>query len=113
MSWTYFAIAAVAYLLGSIPFGFLLVLAFRRQDIRAFGSGNIGATNVARSGSKALGIATLALDAVKGFLAVIISLRLNAMHHTEVSYTTGGQIVHVLSFPDLSIAIALAATFAI
>ena len=56
---------SLAYLLGSIPFGYLLVRFFRKQDIRAIGSGNIGATNVARSGAKGLGILTLILDAPK------------------------------------------------
>ena len=60
----------LAYLLGSIPFGYLLVKFFRHEDIRATGSGNIGATNVARSGSKGLAIATLLLDLGKAFLAV-------------------------------------------
>ena len=60
----------VSYLLGSIPFGYLLVRLFRRQDIRTTGSGNIGATNVARTGSKGLAIATLLLDALKGYAAV-------------------------------------------
>jgi acyl phosphate:glycerol-3-phosphate acyltransferase len=63
----------LAYLLGSIPFGFLLVKIFRKQDIRATGSGNIGATNVARSGAKGLGITTLLLDCGKAFLAVKIA----------------------------------------
>ena len=62
----YLTIAAVAYLLGSIPFGFLLVKAFHGQDIRLSGSGNIGATNVARSGAKGLGALTLVLDMLKG-----------------------------------------------
>jgi len=66
----YLIVAAVAYLLGSIPFGYLLVRIFRGEDIRQTGSGNIGATNVVRSGAKGLGIATLALDAIKGALAV-------------------------------------------
>ena len=52
----------VAYLLGSIPFGYLLVRFVRHEDIRTTGSGNIGATNVLRSGAKGLGIATLLLD---------------------------------------------------
>jgi len=65
----YIATAVLAYLLGSIPFGYILVRAFRGQDIRDSGSGNIGATNVARS-SPALGALTLLLDAVKGLLAV-------------------------------------------
>jgi len=64
---------AIAYLLGSIPFGYLLVRIFRHEDVRSIGSGNIGATNVARSGAKGLGIATLILDALKGFTAVIIA----------------------------------------
>src|ERR1700739_3100404 len=63
----------LAYLLGSIPFGYLLVKTFRHQDIRATGSGNIGATNVARSGAKGLGIATLLLDCGKAYLAVKIA----------------------------------------
>ena len=63
----------LAYLLGSIPFGYILVKLFLHQDIRATGSGNIGATNVARSGAKGLGIATLLLDLGKAFLAVKIA----------------------------------------
>lgn len=66
------SILALAYLLGSIPFGYLLVRFFRHEDIRATGSGNIGATNVAREG-KALGLATLALDLAKGLAAVLIA----------------------------------------
>jgi len=65
----YLATAVIAYLLGSIPFGYILVRIFRGQDVRESGSGNIGATNVARS-SPALGALTLLLDATKGFLAV-------------------------------------------
>ena len=66
-------ILAIAYLLGSIPFGYLLVRILRKEDIRATGSGNIGATNVARSGAKGLGILTLLLDLLKGFAAVKIA----------------------------------------
>jgi len=64
---------SVAYLLGSIPFGYLLVKVFRKEDIRARGSGNIGATNVARSGSKGLGVATLLLDLGKAYAAVVVA----------------------------------------
>lgn len=67
---------ALAYLLGSIPFGYLLVRIFLKQDVRTQGSGNIGATNVARSGAKGLGLATLLLDAAKGLAAVEIALHL-------------------------------------
>ena len=60
----------LGYLLGSIPFGYLLVRATGGGDIRQMGSGNIGATNVARTSGWAVGVATLVLDAAKGFLAV-------------------------------------------
>ena len=63
-------IAIAAYLLGSIPTGYLLYRIFRRQDIRSMGSGNIGATNVMRAGGKGLGAATFALDVLKGCAAV-------------------------------------------
>jgi acyl phosphate:glycerol-3-phosphate acyltransferase len=69
----YIIVAVVAYLLGSIPFGYLLVRIFRGEDVRLTGSGNIGATNVARTGAKGLGIATLVLDALKGALAVALA----------------------------------------
>jgi glycerol-3-phosphate acyltransferase PlsY len=66
-------IALVSYLLGSIPFGYLLVRIFRSQDIRKIGSGNIGATNVIRSGARGLGAATFLLDSLKGFVAVAMA----------------------------------------
>jgi glycerol-3-phosphate acyltransferase PlsY len=77
---------SIAYLLGSIPFGYLLVRIFRKQDIRATGSGNIGATNVARSGAKGLGILTLVLDALKGFVAVFIAQRIAAPYGFPQAY---------------------------
>ncbi len=64
----------LGYLLGSIPFGFLLTKYVTGTDIRQTGSGNIGATNVLRSGRKGLAAATLLLDAFKGWLAVIIAM---------------------------------------
>jgi glycerol-3-phosphate acyltransferase PlsY len=63
-------IAVASYLLGSIPTGYLLIRFFRGEDIRSFGSGNIGATNVLRSGGKGLGAATFALDVLKGAASV-------------------------------------------
>jgi glycerol-3-phosphate acyltransferase PlsY len=69
----YFIAGIIAYLLGSIPFGYVLVKLFRGEDVRGTGSGNIGATNVARTGSKGLAIATLALDTLKGMLAVALA----------------------------------------
>ncbi len=67
-----FFTAAFSYLLGSIPFGLILLRIFRGQDVRLTGSGNIGATNVARS-SLALGITTLVLDSLKGLAAVALT----------------------------------------
>src|SRR3954464_2099237 len=69
-----YAVAALAfgYLLGSIPFGLLLTKIAGTQDIRGIGSGNIGATNVLRTGGKGLAAATLVGDALKGTLAVLV-----------------------------------------
>lgn len=96
----YIIVAVIAYLLGSIPFGYILVRLFRKQDVRTIGSGNIGATNVARSGAKGLGIVTLILDAAKGFVAVF---------YTSVIYIDIGW-----KYPaERNIALAVAAIFAI
>ena len=70
-------IAAASYLLGSIPFGYLLVRIFRGEDVRQSGSGNIGATNVSRK-SPVLGALTLLLDALKGSAAVVLAFTLSA-----------------------------------
>jgi glycerol-3-phosphate acyltransferase PlsY len=69
---------AFGYLLGSIPFGLLLTRAAGGPDIRAIGSGNIGATNVLRTGNKALAAATLLCDMLKGTLAVLAAARYGA-----------------------------------
>ena len=69
--------AAIAYVLGAIPFGYLLVKWTTGRDVRAGGSGNIGATNVLRTTGRAAGIATLLLDIGKGYLAVWIAGRLS------------------------------------
>jgi glycerol-3-phosphate acyltransferase PlsY len=68
-------IPVVAYLLGSIPFGLLIVKALGGPDIREIGSGNIGAANVARNAGKLAGILTLVFDAAKGYLAVWLASR--------------------------------------
>jgi glycerol-3-phosphate acyltransferase PlsY len=70
-------VAAIAYLLGAIPFGYLLVKWTTGADVRAAGSGNIGATNVLRTTGRAAGVATLLLDIGKGYLAVWIAGRLS------------------------------------
>ena len=88
---TFFLTASFSYLLGSIPFGYILLRIFRGQDVRQTGSGNIGATNVARS-SPMLGILTLLLDALKGAAAVAVTRAL---------------------FPDQMMLAAIAALFAI
>ena len=66
-----FIIIFCSYLIGSIPFGFLLTKFFLKKDIRDIGSGNIGATNVLRTGNKAIGYSTLSLDMLKAVLPVI------------------------------------------
>ena len=80
----YLIVGVVAYLLGSIPFGLILVRIFRKQDIRQQGSGNIGATNVIRSGGKGLGAVTFLLDAAKGYLAVLLAWQVGLhVHQTQ------------------------------
>jgi len=97
-------IAAAGYLLGSIPFGYLLVRVFRGEDVRRSGSGNIGATNVGRK-SPALGVLTLILDALKGTAAVAIA----------VEASGAGLPLHTAHSAASAVAIraALAALFAV
>jgi len=66
-----FIISLVSYLIGSIPFGFLLTKIFLNKDIRNFGSGNIGATNALRTGNKKIGFSTLILDILKAAITII------------------------------------------
>ena len=65
------AIGAVSYLMGSIPFGFILTKLFLNKDIREIGSGNVGATNALRTGNKFVGYSTLILDIAKAIIPVI------------------------------------------
>jgi glycerol-3-phosphate acyltransferase PlsY len=83
----YLITAAVSYLLGSIPFGYLVVRIFKGEDVRTTGSGNIGATNVARK-SPALGLATLLLDAAKGLAAVLVARVVFSGPHQQLIMTT-------------------------
>ena len=66
-------VAVYSYLLGSIPFGLVLTKIFLKKDIREIGSGNIGTTNVLRTGKKSLAVATLVLDLLKGYLSLAIT----------------------------------------
>ena len=68
----YILVFFFSYLSGSIPFGLILTKFFGSKDLRKIGSGNIGATNVLRTGNKYLALATLILDAIKGFIPVVI-----------------------------------------
>jgi glycerol-3-phosphate acyltransferase PlsY len=78
--------AALGYLLGSIPFGLVLTRAAGLGDVRRIGSGSIGATNVLRTGRKGLAAGTLLLDALKGFVAVLLARRLGG---TEAGLVAG------------------------
>ena len=66
-----FLIGIISYLMGSVPFGFILTKIFLKKDIREIGSGNIGATNALRTGNKAIGYSTLVLDIMKAVAPVI------------------------------------------
>jgi len=87
------AAAVFGYLLGSIPFGLLLTRAAGLGDVRKIGSGNIGATNVLRTGNKKLAAATLLLDALKGTVAVIIAARWS--HDAALAAGLGAFIGHL------------------
>lgn len=107
-------IAAISYLLGSIPFGYLLVRLFRGEDVRLTGSGNIGATNVSRK-SPALGVMTLLLDALKGSCAVAIGIRasLPLFDRISISQIPSWLDFLPLSSSDLAVGAATAALFAV
>ena len=77
-------VALYSYFLGSIPFGLLLTKIFLQKDIRKVGSGNIGTTNVLRTGNKSLAAVTLALDLLKGYVSVYITL---SYYESFVSYS--------------------------
>ena len=70
-------VALYSYLMGSLPFGLILTKIFLQKDIRKVGSGNIGTTNVLRTGNKFLAVATLILDLLKGYLSIFITLSFN------------------------------------
>ena len=82
------AVAALGYLLGSIPFGLLLTRLAGLGDIRDIGSGNIGATNVLRTGNRWVAAGTLIGDAGKGAIAVLLAARLGAITGTDIGWMT-------------------------
>lgn len=104
----YFIVAVIAYLLGSIPFGYILLRVFKGEDVRQHGSGNIGATNVARK-APGLGIATLVLDAAKGSAAVLMAKATSDL--MRPSEWGGG--AGLWRQPDPYVLMAIAAMFAI
>ncbi len=93
---TTIVLALLGYLIGSIPFGLLLTRAAGLGDIRQIGSGNIGATNVLRTGNKGLAAATLLLDGLKGAVAVLIAAWLGE-HDAVLWAGTGAVLGH--AFP--------------
>ena len=80
----YLIVGITSYLMGSIPFGFILTKIFLKKDIREIGSGNIGATNALRTGNKLVGYTTLILDIVKAVIPVIYV----KMNYPELIYIT-------------------------
>ena len=78
----FLTIGIISYLMGSIPFGFILTKTFLKKDIREIGSGNIGATNALRTGNKLIGYSTLLLDVIKAILPVLY-VKIN---HPELIY---------------------------
>ena len=78
----FLTIGIISYLMGSIPFGFILTKIFLKKDIRGIGSGNIGATNALRTGNKLIGYSTLLLDIMKAILPVLY-VKIN---HPELIY---------------------------
>ena len=107
----YATVAIVSYLLGSIPFGYILVRLFLKTDVRTLGSGNIGATNVGRTGHRGLAIATLLLDAGKGSLAVWHA-QYAAQHHLASAHAfSADDLTYVAHWPFIMA--ATAAMFAV
>lgn len=87
-----------AYLIGSIPFSFLVGVLFAKKDIRQLGSGNVGATNVMRNAGKGAGIVALLLDLAKGYAAVELAERLVVSKQWPFSFAVDAGVLHAPSF---------------
>jgi len=83
----------MAYLLGSIPFGYLMVRVFQGKDVRDLGSGNIGATNVLRTCGRGIAVLTLALDGAKGYLAVLLTSHFTSQESTTMALATAAVVL--------------------
>jgi glycerol-3-phosphate acyltransferase PlsY len=92
------AIIVVGYLLGSIPFGLILTRLAGLGDIRSIGSGNIGATNVLRTGNRPIAAATLIADGLKGTVAVLLGLWLTGFSGGAIAGIAGGMLAGIASF---------------
>jgi acyl phosphate:glycerol-3-phosphate acyltransferase len=79
------ALVAFAYLLGSVPCGWVVMKVYRNLDVRKFGSGNIGAANVFRAGGPGAFAATVALDALKGFIPVVLGIALGVQNEIALA----------------------------
>ena len=91
---SYLGVAIFGYLMGSVPYGLLLTRLAGLGDIRSIGSGNIGATNVLRTGNKTVAAATLVLDAAKGAAAVLIALHLVFLPFAALTAGLGAVLGH-------------------
>ncbi len=98
-AWMFASAVVAGYVLGSIPFGLLLTRLAGLGDIRAIGSGNIGATNVLRTGRKGLAIGTLVLDGGKGALAVLLVKAFMSADANVLALTAGAAAVGGHNFP--------------
>ena len=84
MEINFIILTLILYFIGSIPFGYILTKLFSLEDIRDIGSGNIGATNVLRTGNKTLAFTVLSLDILKGFLPLIILKKYFLVTNSEI-----------------------------
>ena len=91
--------ALIGYVFGAIPFGLILTKLFGYGDIRTIGSGNIGATNVLRTGNKKLAIATLLLDAAKGAIAISIVTMISS------SYLPRCEVINCIGYAPATVLI--------